>query len=243
MRPRRLTLASGRTAEALPVGSETDLRRAPEALGVERDRPVLVLVGGAAGLDEGELERLAPMFTNVLAPLAEKLGACVVDGGTDAGVMRLMGRARSRTQARFPLVGVLVADLVTMPGERAKGDAPPLEPNHTHFVLVPGSAWGDEGPWLARVASAIAGQAGSITILVDGGEISWRDAACSVEARRPVVVAEGSGRTADVLAAALRRTTGDARARSLVASGLVQAVELGDGAALARLIEDELGRG
>ena len=39
-------------------------------------------------------------------------------------------------------------------GDRA--DASPLEPNHTHQVLVPGSSWGEESPWLADIATWLA---------------------------------------------------------------------------------------
>jgi hypothetical protein len=55
-------------------------------LGLRPPRPVVVLVGGADGLDDAGLARLRPLFEEGLAPLADSLGACVVDGGTDAGV-------------------------------------------------------------------------------------------------------------------------------------------------------------
>ncbi|UXE59643.1 MAG: hypothetical protein KA717_28380 [Woronichinia naegeliana WA131] len=38
------------------------------------------------------------MFSKVLAPLAQELGVIVADGGTDAGVMRLMGQRRGSRQ-------------------------------------------------------------------------------------------------------------------------------------------------
>ncbi|MBD2244708.1 hypothetical protein H6G26_14110 [Nostoc sp. FACHB-888] len=46
------------------------------------------------------------LFTEVLAPIAESLGAYVVDGATDAGVMQLIGEARTYINARFALIGV-----------------------------------------------------------------------------------------------------------------------------------------
>ena len=39
------------------------------------------------------------LFEEGLAPLADALGACVVDGGTDAGVMALIGRPPVRAGA------------------------------------------------------------------------------------------------------------------------------------------------
>ena len=67
--------------------------------------PVVVLVGGADGLDDDQLARLRPLFEEGLAPLADALGACVIDGGTDTGVMGLIGQARAKLGAGFPLIG------------------------------------------------------------------------------------------------------------------------------------------
>ncbi|MEO1294326.1 MAG: hypothetical protein AAFW75_00710, partial [Cyanobacteria bacterium J06636_16] len=54
-----------------------------------------MIVGGASGLDTDRQVQLESLFNRVLAPLAEELQLYVVDGGTDAGVMRLMGQART----------------------------------------------------------------------------------------------------------------------------------------------------
>ena len=67
---------------------------------------------------------------------------------------------------------------------------------------MPGEQWGAEAPWIARTATVLAGTAGSITVLVNGGQIAYSDVQQSVEARRPVLVISGSGGTADVFAAA-----------------------------------------
>ncbi len=197
------------------------------SIGLRRPTPVLVLVGGADGLSEADMARLRSLFAKVLAPMAEISGATVVDGGTDAGVMRLMGRAHHKTNSTFPLIGVAATGTITLSScSPSPPDVAPLEPHHTHFVLVPGSTWGDESPWLGRVASVLAEGAPSVTVVVNGGETTWEDVTRSVEAGRPVVVVSGSGRTADVLAAALRGEETDERAQSLSESGLVDAVEL-----------------
>jgi hypothetical protein len=163
----------------------------------------------------------------------------VVDGGTDAGVMRLMGRARSETRATFPLIGVAAIGTVTLPGASPpRPDAAPLEPNHTHFVLAPGSEWGDDSSWLARSASVLAEGAPSVTVVVNGGEHTWTDVSQSVRADRPVIAVSGSGRAADALANVLRGEAPDWRAKELAASGLVQAVDMAAGSdVLTRVIE------
>ncbi len=76
-------------------------------------------------------------------------------GGTDAGIMRFMGQARTEIGGTFPWIGVAAIDTVILPDlpPPPSSDAEPWESHHTHFVLVPGSNWGDESPWLARTAS------------------------------------------------------------------------------------------
>jgi hypothetical protein len=208
----KLIFQEGQTAKAARVHRAEDLYIAFQELGLRRSVPTLGLVGGASGLDEADVDRLFPIFVEVLAPLAEDLGAAIVDGGTDTGVMRLMGQARHVTGASFPLIGVAAAGTVVLPGAYSSPpDAAPLEPHHTHFVLVPGSEWGDESPWLPRVASVLANGKPSATLLVNGGETAWEDVARSVETGRPVIVIAGSGRTAEVLAAALRGEAADER--------------------------------
>jgi hypothetical protein len=202
----KITFSNELTAYAIRVHRSTELSIALHDLGLHYPHPTLVLVGGAGELRDVELARLRPLFVEVLAPLFEVLGAFVVDGGTDAGVMRLMGEARGETGATFSLIGVPAAGLVTLPGATTpRAEAAPLEPHHTHFVLVPGSKWGDDSPWLSRVASTLGSGKPSLTLLINGGEITREDVSQSVKAGRPVVVVGGTGRLADEIAIAAER--------------------------------------
>jgi SLOG in TRPM, prokaryote len=200
-----------------------DLADAVAELGLTRSMPTLVSVGSADGLSGDDSKRLEPLFAELTAT-AERLRAALVDGGTDRGVMRLLGRARSR-QSDVPLLGVAVAELVAIDSEPDDGRCP-LEPNHTHALLVPGTDWGDEVPWLARVATILADGAPSVTMLVSGGKVAYADAEASIAEGRPVLVVAGSGGTADEVAAATRGDATLERARALADSELVQAVDL-----------------
>jgi hypothetical protein len=165
----------------------------------------------------------------------------VVDGGTDAGVMHLIGRARSSAGATFPLVGVAAAQLVSFPGNRpASDDAWSLDAHHSHFVLVPGAEWGAESTWITRVASDLAAGSPSVTLLVNGGEIAYTDAEHSLDAGRPVLAIAGSGRTADQVASAVRGGPADQRAVRLAGTGLIEAVDADDLAALDRALTAKL---
>jgi hypothetical protein len=233
--PFSIHFANGSTAIALLVNAYRQLDSLPRALGLSGSRPVIVVIGGASQLSEWDAERLRSLFRRVLAPLAEAVGACVVDGGTDAGVMRMMGEARAQTGSSFPLIGVVPEGVAILP-DRAllpdritpATDAVALEPHHTHFVFIPGSVWGDESPWLAKIASVLADNAPSVSVLINGGEITWGDATESVDAGRSILVIAGSGRTANELATAVRGGVANDRAKELMASGLLSAIDLGD---------------
>ena len=106
--------------------------------------------------------------------MINRLGLVAIDGGTGSGVMRLFGEVRSDADLDFPLVGVAAVGTVTLPGSQLpQEDAAALDPDHSHFLLVPGDEWGAEAGWIARVATVLAGDAPSATVLINGGEIAY----------------------------------------------------------------------
>jgi hypothetical protein len=226
-----VSAASGETPLLARVAEPGDLPAALKALGIEAGRPVLVLVGGAGGMSPAQMTALAGAIGQLIAALGD-WGAAVVDGGTDSGVMRVIGQARDTAGASFPLVGVAAEGTVIVPGQRPAAHAAPLDPHHSQVILVPGDAWGDESPWLSRVATAIAGGRPSLTLVVNGGEITYDDIEHSLQDGRPVLVLAGTGRTADAIASAAAGRDGDPRAARAAASPGTKVVPLGAPAAL-----------
>ena len=217
------------------VTEPTDLNQYLKDMGLVESRTALVIVGGASGLDDNQQTQLDGLFNRVLAPLAEEMQLYVIDGGTDAGVMRLMGQARTAINGTFPLVGVAPRSLVNLPDHLAEHpDASTLEPNHTHCILVPGENWGDESPWMSEIATHLSGPYESMTILINGGSITVQDAYASVNAGREIVIIAGSGRVADDIVEALRykviegKTSEDPRIAKLVdtSDNLLTAIDL-----------------
>ena len=80
-------------------------------------RPVIVVCGGADGL--GAMPAVAARRPRAgIVAAARETGACVVDGGTAAGVMDLMGAARARDRSALPvLLGVAPAGKVDADGQ------------------------------------------------------------------------------------------------------------------------------
>jgi len=223
-----IAVADGCAAQATTIETLAEIPEAIAALGLTPPRPTVVLVGGAGKMSPQDFSTLEQLFVEVIAPAVADIGAVVIDGGTDCGIMALIGKARQQIGATFPLVGVAAIGTVCLPASPPppNPDAATLEPHHSHFVLVPGNNWGDESPWIAAIASHMAGSAPSLTIVSNGGEITWQDVAQSVNAERSTVILGGSGRTADGLAAALRGEPCDDRAYPLVASGLLRTVDM-----------------
>jgi hypothetical protein len=102
----KLNFDSGQTALAIRVDQQVELPDALKRIGLGGSRSVLVVVGGASNISEADFLRIKRLFTEVLASIAESLGAYVVDGGTDAGVMQLMGEARTHINAKFALIAI-----------------------------------------------------------------------------------------------------------------------------------------
>jgi hypothetical protein len=209
------SLTPGRTALAIGVSESVGLGAALAALGLDGHRPVLVLVGGAAGLDPDLHQPLLDLF-RALVPALSAAGALVVDGGTRSGVMALMGDAALGTG--LPLLGIVARGTLCLPG---LGDQGPTgstdwpggadpDPGHGRFLLVPGTDWGDESPWIATAASVLAGDRPSLTLVVGGGAVTARDLREGLHLGRPALILAGTGGTADALVGGIRGDAGPA---------------------------------
>jgi hypothetical protein len=188
---------------ALPNDIE-ELEQAITQMGLV-DRPVIVLIGGHIFPEHVNVTNQA---IEVIAKTAEALDAVVICGGTDIGVMAVIGKVRGQSGYQFPLIGIAPEGSVTWPeGPRSGhpvltgGEREQLEPHHSHFILVPGSQFGAETKWISRAASMIAsGRHKSVTVLANGGKVSQMDVEEGLEAGRPLVVLSGTGRLADEIA-------------------------------------------
>jgi hypothetical protein len=191
MLTRQIALKRGATVRAVNITEDKEIQEALTQLEIPHPKPVIVLVGGAGGI--GWLDKF-PMrkAIGIVAKLAEETQSVVVDGGTQAGIMTEIGKQRKQKKFSFPLIGVVFDSLLMQ-----EQPASILDSNHTHFFLIPGEDWGDESAWISKIATAIAGGEKSITILVNGGNISRTDVEYSLLENRPIFVMRGTGRMAD----------------------------------------------
>lgn len=236
MQLHRIYFPNNRQAFCVHVNKEIDLYLAMDTLELNLPAPVVVLVGGAAGINDN-LTSLIHGATNIIAQVVNDTNSILLDGGTHSGVMASIGQARQQFGYTFPLIGVAVKSLVTYPGYPQDdkryprwGEHNPLDPNHSHFVLVPGTQWGHESPWISKAAGIFSGTHPSVTVLLNGGDISREDINNSILADRPVITLKGTGRLADELA-------DDAH------SALIKTISADDGEAIYQAISEVLNGG
>jgi hypothetical protein len=182
----------------------SDLEQATSELHLRGRYPVIVLIGGEIDEQQADATKRA---IETIARTAEDINAVVICGGTDMGVMAEIGQIRRLNHYKFPLVGIAPEALVTWPGGphgtkflwwgKRRWQ---LESHYSHFILVPGSQFGDESPWIVDTAAMLSKDYRSVTILINGGEVSRKDIQLSLENGRPVIVLSRTGRLADELA-------------------------------------------
>jgi hypothetical protein len=196
---------NGNRAQAVRVGPDASAAAVVAALALPLPRPLVVLNGGTDKLPEELAAKLRPLLADGLAGMVADGEVTVLSGATDAGIFAILGEGLAGRPARGCCVGVAPAELVTWPGRPGPaGDAVPLEPNHSHFVLVEGSDWGAETGTMFALAEVLSAGSPSVAVLAGGGSVARDEVPANLAQRREVIVLAGSGRYADVLAGAVR---------------------------------------
>ncbi|UOG77332.1 DUF4231 domain-containing protein (plasmid) [Hymenobacter tibetensis] len=223
-------------------------------------KAVLGIIGAADSIDPLLLPKLTQFFSRGIARAALEAEAVLVDGGTQAGVMALMGEGVASRGNRSTLIGVAPAARVSYPGSSASGA--PLESNHSHFVLVEGESWGSETSMLFSLIQALAGKTETLPqtrkappaptsqlpvllVLAGGGRVAMNEVLRAVRHQLPVLVIAGSGGVADTIAAAWQTPDvppDDPLLAEILADGVMRFYPLsGSVQGLERLLVRELG--
>lgn len=203
MRTQKIYFPDRQTLCVFPY-KRANLPQAISELKLKGHHPVIVLIGGQIDKQHAEVTRQA---IKSISSIAQDLNAVVICGGTELGVMAEIGRIRRRNHHQFPLVGIAPEELVAWPrGPQSTKflwwgkERWQLEPHYSHFILVPGSQFGDESPWIVDTATLLSQNHRSVTILINGGDVSRKDIELSLEIGRPVIALSRTGDLADELA-------------------------------------------
>jgi hypothetical protein len=227
-----ITFANNNEANAVFPLATSKAEDIVKTLDLKQYKAVILILGGASDVDQALIPRLTQLFGRGIARAAAEADAIIVDGGTQAGVMAMMGEGIAGRGYSTMLVGVAPANKVMYPGGPDSGV--PLEPNHTHFVLVDGTDWGSETTTIYGLISYLSSaetqaanvqrkpalttnvqqkpaQAANVqrkpalAVLANGGAVSTDEVLRAVRQKLPLIVVEGSGGLADKVAAAWKQ--------------------------------------
>ncbi|NWF69476.1 MAG: hypothetical protein HXY40_10355 [Chloroflexi bacterium] len=232
---RRITISFGpqQNAPGLIIPLHSDAEQVKQALGIQQARPVIFISGGASGMSEQDIEMTQQIIANGIAKFAQEKQIVVIDGGTESGVMKMIGDTRRSAGYTFPLIGVTPLGKVDFPGHTNPGKEASLENGHSHFVLVEAQEWGDESETIVRLTHAIcAGKTQkALGILINGGKIAQRDVylATGKDLNLPILVLEGSGRFADELATAHKSGQTSEKMLKAILRGDIQLISTSEG--------------
>jgi SLOG in TRPM, prokaryote len=233
VRKNTISFENGNRAVVITAPRDIDVQTILQALDFAQPHALIMVFGGAKGLDDSRKARVAELFNDAIAPVAAELGALIIDGGTQSGVMAMMGEAVTRDGRRSHLLGIAPKGKITDPeiaGATAVADGARLEANHSHFVLVESNEWGGETTKMLELARGF--NAPTVAILVNGGEIARKEALQSVRNGWPLLVVKGSGRFADELSEAVRdgQSAKSAEVNEIARSGRVTLFHVNDAA-------------
>lgn len=242
MEPVTIVFPNGNEARAVRSDAGANGTELAAALGLAKARAFLMISGGASNMSETGLERLRTLLADGVARVAAEEQIALIDGGTQVGVMQMVGEGRAASGGDAPLIGVCPATLVTWPGGPVGDDLVPLEPNHTHFVLTDGDSWGAETDTMFALAAHLSADAPSLAILANGGAVARDEVVRNVREGREIVVIAGSGRLADEVAAVAKNPEGaDDKLVALVRDGRIDLFEIdGRPESLAALVRSKL---
>jgi hypothetical protein len=195
-----VNLTSQRQAQLITLPSGGSGADAVSALGLKQPEALMLLLGGIEGLPPGIGPRLVQLFSRGIARALVNIDALVFDSGLSTGTSQMLGQGVADRGFQTPVVGVAPAQLVAVPGS-PKPEAVALDSNHSHFVLTPGSNWGDETETLFEMAETLAPERAPVVLLIGGGDVAKKQMLQAVRQGWPVIILKESGGLADTVAA------------------------------------------
>ena len=224
----------GRAALAVHVPRRFDPELVSSTLGLDSPRPTIYVTGGAGAMSQEDIIATQALVERGLAQFAEERGAAVIDGGTEAGIPMMVGTARLKQRYRFPLIGIAPLERVRYKGyENSEGER--LNPGHSHFILTAGDEFGDESEMITQMTYTLSGTGlrPALGVLINGGAIARQEVYARTTSKTqslPLIVVEGSGRFADILARAFYAGHAeDQDVQDIISQGKLEIVSIKDG--------------
>jgi hypothetical protein len=135
-------------------------------------------------------------------PVLRSMSGVVIDGGTDSGVMRAIGRVFGTDAPECKLIGVAPSGMIRRSPQPTSPEAKTLEspaPNHSDIVLAEGNEFGCELDVLMELTERLSEGSQVLVIVAAGGKNTRRELARVRQMNWPVLVLTGTSGQADRL--------------------------------------------
>lgn len=247
-----IDFGSGRQARMVMPPAGADPETIVQALGLEQPDALMLIFGGADGMEAQAQTRIARLFRESLVPVAIARRALIIDGGTQSGIMQILGEVIAERQDSPCALGVAPIEKVTYPGKTGTATGAhtaALDPNHSHFILTPTTEWGSETETIFDVTALLSdclsesfeARPRVVALLANGGGIAKEEAyRCAWQGWNLVILA-GTGRVADEIAEAHARLPAlpaDPKIRDIIMRSTVTVFPVeAEPAALTKLLE------
>lgn len=196
---------------------------------LEMPHLIVSVMGGAGNMKLDESRFNSEAFSQGLVEAAKRTGAWVITGGTQTGVMNMVGKAVKEhdRQRQVPCIGITPFGGLTPQWRKVLVQGNPCEPidaaeidsglvkdergvtlshiqeNHTHSIIIDNGKLGGAGfggELKFRAKFEEHLSAPWVMVVVNGGMNSLTSLCNAVERGCPIVVCRGTGRIADVIA-------------------------------------------
>ncbi|CAF0919426.1 unnamed protein product [Brachionus calyciflorus] len=227
------------TSKFIRVGQNTDMQKMIKLLfsiwNLEPPKLLISVTGGAQNFNLKS--KLKDVFRRGLVKAALSTNAWITSGGNNVGVMKYVGEAISVSSLdpnkKLVVLGISnwctatnrhllikktddeneILHYNNMAQKGYKSKSTPLDPNHSHFILVDNSelnVYGGEVEFRAKLEREIVNYVESknapiVVLVLEGGERTILTVLNSVKNGSPCVFIEGSGGCADFFAFALNK--------------------------------------
>jgi hypothetical protein len=103
---KEILFPNGNRALSVTTAANTPAADVLNTLGIQQPKALLIVIGGASKLDDSLNARLKFLCNLGIARVAAEGEVAIIDGGTQAGIMELMGQAIAERGHQSILLGV-----------------------------------------------------------------------------------------------------------------------------------------
>jgi SLOG in TRPM, prokaryote len=187
----RMTDAGPQRIDVAP--SQEAVEAAVKQLPLADRTRTLVVNGGTVDDPSWPTANVKAALRAAVVELAAMPGPVIVSGGTHAGLFAVLGEVVAETAFAGLVIGVAPA------GRIDGGHHTPLEPHHSHALVVDVPSWGDEIPALMTIVRLLRRRGPVVALISGGGKQTITEVQGHLAAQTPVIALRGTGRATDDL--------------------------------------------